>query len=392
MALIIVIIAMAMAVISWFAFSQAERALTYETLRKAESVARSLGSTFNRAAELGIPLDKIPGINEKLEEIRAQHAELSRISVVVSGATVFMARAPDTMHLAEAMVESVPISLATGSRELLEVAVDPRFIKRLFSELALDFVVILIAAAFITLELIYFLTGPAIVTPLLSLTQSLTQLGTARVSGAIPGNFGGAMRDLSNLVRLKQDALLVEYRLCRDLLRQQLSARNFTKKNTGKINPDGDAVLHGKMMRLRDIRAQFGLASAAVRELVHDPVSALGRMRAPFFLLLLAEDLSRSFMPIYAGTMEVGNLNIPANLVVGLPIFLFMFIVAISQPALGGWSERLGRRNAFLIGTVIAVAAHVLTAQASTLAGLLAWRAAAGAAWAIAFVAAQGMV
>ncbi len=387
MALTLLIVAFAMAVISWFAFSQADRALTYETLRKAESVARSLGSTFDRAAELGIPLDKMPGVIEKLEEVRTQHAELSRISVIVGGAPVFVARAPDALDHAETMVERLPIRLADGTSQILEVAVDPRFINRLFSELAMDFVVILIVAAFITLELIYFLTGPTIVAPLHSLTQSLFQLSESQVSGAIPGNFGGGLRKFSMLVRTNQETVLAEYRLCRDLLRKHLSARKMTSNNSVS-----DARLRKEVGSLRSLRLRFGLAKSAARELVHDPVSSLGRMRAPFFLLLLAEDLSRCFIPIYAGTMELGNIDIPPNLVVGLPIFLFMFIVAISQPTLGGWSERLGRRNAFLIGAVIAIVAHLLTAQATTLSGLLAWRASAGVAWAIAFVAAQGMV
>jgi len=45
-----------------------------------------------------------------------------------------------------------------------------------------------------------------------------------------------------------------------------------------------------------------------------------------------------------------------------------------------------------LIGAAIGVLAHVLSSQATTLSGLLLWRGAAGAAWAIAFVAAQGIV
>jgi predicted MFS family arabinose efflux permease len=90
--------------------------------------------------------------------------------------------------------------------------------------------------------------------------------------------------------------------------------------------------------------------------------------------------------------MATGALAIPPGAVVGLPIFLFMFIVAVSQPGLGAWSERRGRRPAFLLAAALAVAAHLLSAQAASLAGLLAWRAAAGLAWAGAFVAAQGMV
>ena len=124
-----------------------------------------------------------------------------------------------------------------------------------------------------------------------------------------------------------------------------------------------------------------------------DPAaSALGAMRAPFFLFLFSEDLSRSFLPLYAGALPVGPFAIPANLVVSLPIALFMLIVALSQPGLGAWSERVGRRRAFLAGGIVGAAAHLASAFAGSLAQLLAIRAFAGFAWAIAFVAAQGLV
>jgi MFS family permease len=59
---------------------------------------------------------------------------------------------------------------------------------------------------------------------------------------------------------------------------------------------------------------------------------------------------------------------------------------------LGGWSERVGRRRSFLAGAGVALVAHALSAQASSLPELLAWRSAGGAAWAVAFVAAQGYI
>jgi MFS family permease len=115
-------------------------------------------------------------------------------------------------------------------------------------------------------------------------------------------------------------------------------------------------------------------------------------MRAPFFLLLLAEDLSRGFLPLYAREMSVGAWQISTAWAVGLPIVIFMLVVAVAQPFLGGWSDRIGRRRAFLFATLLAILAHALSAQATSLVGLLAWRAGAGAAWAIGFIAAQGVV
>lgn len=385
----LLIVAAAMAAISWSALARADRAFADATTRKAESVARSLAGTFDRAAELGIPLRKIPGIVEKLEEVRARHVELSRIALTLEGAGPYVARAAGGEPPQAALVRTAPIPSAAdgGQPPTVEVAVDPRFIERLFIDLALDFGVILIVAVFIVLELIYFLTGPLIVLPLRSLSRSIAALAHAQIAGPIPVGHTGAMRRLAIALRQRRQALLDQFNASRARLRDILAAR----RQHGRRAAD-NAHARAAVLALRRIRDRFGMARRESRIPSLDPDSVLGGMRFPFFLLLLAEDLSRSFLPIYAGSMELGGIEIPDNLVVGLPIFLFMFIVAVSQPALGGWSERLGRRRAFLLGAAIAVASHVLAAQATTLAGLLVWRSGAGIAWAIAFVAAQGLV
>ncbi len=388
MGIVLITITAAMAVIAWFAFGLTDRVLTYETMRKAESVARSLAGTFDRAAELGIPLEKMPGVSEKLTETRQQHAELSRITVVVAGKPLYTTRADDSEVLEEVLVERVPIASAAGTSELLEVAVDPRFVTRLFSELLLDFLVILVVAGFVTLELIYFLAGPIVVSPLNTLVTSLSNIANGRVASAIPANFAGGLKALAYATRETQSQVLAQYVDCRKLLRTALRER----RARGSTSPDSSQPIRAAVVGLSTLRDRYQLHVAASREEVLDPKAALGSMRAPFFLLLLAEDLSRGFLPLFAGTMSVGPVAIPAHWVVGLPIFLFMLIVALSQPVLGGWSDRLGRRKAFLVGAAIGAVAHLLAAQADTLFGLLLWRAGAGVAWAIAFVAAQGIV
>ncbi len=383
----LLIVAAAMAVISWCALVQADRALVDETARKANGVAHSLAGTFERAAQVGIPLRAMPGIAASLEEVRARHVELARISVVVGGVPMYEARTAESKRSAPLLVQTIPIPLATGGHEQLEVAVDPRFIQRLFSELALDFVVILVVAVFIMIELIYLLTGELVVSPLRAFCQSTVALANGRLGAGIPVDYPGALRNLALTFRQRQARLMADFSASRN----RLSALLATHRRNGR-GRENNGDVRADVRALRQIRSRFGLARSAPHALPFDNASALGSMRAPFFLLLLAEDLSRGFLPMYARDMDLGGIAISENAVVGLPIFLFMFIVAVSQPALGAWSERCGRRNAFMIGAGIAVAAHLLSAQATSLAGLLTWRAGAGISWAIAFVAAQSMV
>ncbi len=393
----LLMLTVSMIIICSAAYDYADKTLTFEMVKKADSVANAVAATMNEAAALGIPLDKMPAVAADLERIRAKHVELQRISVVLDGVQLHSAKLryerderderdkPLSSLTATAAINIV--SEAEGlQRGTLEVIVDPRYIKRLFGELAIDLLVILVVSVFITLELIYFLAGPIVVSPLRSLTMSISNLTNGAIVGAIPGRFPGALRTLAMSLRIEQDSLVNEYRAAKSGLRKRLACYRACPTEAEKI------ALLNVIQQLRQLRNQFGLSTQTARSIVIDPSTALGRMRAPFFLMLLAEDLSRSFIPIYASTMAVGSLSISSTWVVGLPIFLFMFIVAVSQPVLGGWSERVGRRRAFLIGAICAITAHLLAAQSTTLAGLLVWRGLAGAAWAIAFVAAQGMV
>ena len=80
----------------------------------------------------------------------------------------------------------------------------------------------------------------------------------------------------------------------------------------------------------------------------------LNRIRAPLFAFILAEELTRSYLPTYVNQLLVAIPGISPQVVIGLPIMLFMLIVALGQPYLGSWSERIGRRRAMLIGASIA--------------------------------------
>jgi MFS family permease len=84
--------------------------------------------------------------------------------------------------------------------------------------------------------------------------------------------------------------------------------------------------------------------------------------------------------------------GISPQVVIGLPIMLFMLIVALGQPYLGSWSERVGRRRAMLIGASIATVGFAATALAFNLYDLLIWRSLCALGYAMVFVAAQGYV
>jgi MFS family permease len=80
------------------------------------------------------------------------------------------------------------------------------------------------------------------------------------------------------------------------------------------------------------------------------------------------------------------------EVVIGLPIALFMLIVALGQPFLGAWAQRVGHRHAMLVGAATAAVGFVASAFAHSVIDLLLWRSLCALGYGLVFVAAQGHV
>jgi len=138
------------------------------------------------------------------------------------------------------------------------------------------------------------------------------------------------------------------------------------------------------------------LASELVRHVTGTdraaPDADLMRIRAPLFTFILAEELTRPCLPGYIGRLAGAGGEAVTPLVVGLPIAIFMLIVALGQPLLGRWSERVGRRRALLLGALVGALGFAGSALAQGLIDLIGWRALSAVGYALVFAAGQGYV
>ncbi|CAO3453157.1 hypothetical protein [Azospirillum largimobile] len=123
-----------------------------------------------------------------------------------------------------------------------------------------------------------------------------------------------------------------------------------------------------------------------------EPASAVAGMRAALFLFMLAEELSRAFLPLYVRELYTPVPGLSETLMMGLPIGLFMALVAVFTPFAGAWADRFGSRRTLLLGTLPAVAGFAGTALAGSLTELLLWRSACALGYAVMFIGAQGFI
>lgn len=118
----------------------------------------------------------------------------------------------------------------------------------------------------------------------------------------------------------------------------------------------------------------------------------LAYLRLPIFLFCMAEELSRPSLPAYAKSFGPSAPFLSPDLVVSLPITLFMLVWGFSQPKGARWSERWGRGRTMAIGSALAVTGLALTAFSGTLVQLMLWRAVTALGYGMFLISAQGMI
>jgi MFS family permease len=382
-----------------------ERALAPQLANKMASVGGSITALVVKAVENGVPYQELYGVNERFKEVKSEMAEVAYLALTDTrgvvlhqstttpeGAAAYFAQ-PSTLQVldgpATTLVQrvgklfmvSLPVVIE-GPQKLgmLHMGVDLRFVDDMVLDMLLDVAVVLVVALFFTLELMHFIAGAR-------LDASLRDLGETFDRGA-DGNFVvpvrvGADQAFGGLLKVL-DGVLARLNEAYAALARELDASRSVpahERHPGMRQAhDGAAALAQ--------RFRFGRAEKAeLRD-----VSELAKVRAPLFVFILAEELTRSFLPGYVTDLLVPVPGISNQLLIGAPIALFMLIVALAQPFLGVHCERVGHRRTMLVGAVTAAVGFLASAMAHTVFDLLLWRSLCAIGYAMVFVAAQSYV
>ncbi len=395
---IMLVMVLALAAISFLTHRAFEQHLVPEMARKATTVGVSVNALIAKAVGYGIDYRQLYGVEESFAVVRKETPDFTYIAATDEGGRIlwqagappagiatYTASGPVLRSMAlrgaerphalvgDTYLVSTPIEADGRSLGLLHIGIAQKFVQNIMLEVSLDLAVVLVVALFFTLELLNFLAGAPLAAGLRDFAATIT-----RVKG---GDFGGRVtgQSMDEIGRILAhvDAALVRLNQAHGALEAEIQAAGT------RVSAAAGAAWSALQSKYR-----FGGSATAGAE----DVGAMARIRAPLFTFILAEELSRSFLPAYVKQMLVPVPGISAQVVIGLPIVLFMLIVAIGQPFLGAWSERVGRRKAMLVGAIIGTAGFVCTALAYNLVDLLLWRSLCAVGYAIVFVAAQGYI
>ncbi|GAB1385551.1 hypothetical protein MASR1M59_06990 [Melaminivora sp.] len=120
--------------------------------------------------------------------------------------------------------------------------------------------------------------------------------------------------------------------------------------------------------------------------------SGAAAVRPALFLFMLAEELTRPFLPTWARSLAPAQAGWPPEWLAGVPLTAFLLVVALLQWPLAAWSEQFGRRRGLLLGALLGAIAMAWAAWVPQFQALLAARVLGAVGFAMVFVSAQGAV
>ena len=352
---IMVCVVIALAAVSYFSHRVFDRELVPETEQKAATVGASVRALVLKATSYGIDFAQLYGVEQTFAEVFEENPEFAYMAITNTDGNVLFARGTEPIgartHFRNAVVlqmahetgeiskaarvgqqyiVSVPINDNGKPLGILHVGIDAAFVDHVLLEVLLDVVVVLVVSLFFTLELLNFMAGARLASGLGEFARQVDRMrsGDFTATARIRANdeIGRLLRRIDSAIdhlNVRYEFLVGEYedklRTTSAQRREALKPASLSLENIGK-------------------RFRFGAATAAADS---DEMN-LNRIRAPLFAFILAEELTRSFLPSYVNQLLVAIPGISPQVVIGLPIMLFMLIVALGQPYLGSWSERVG--------------------------------------------------
>ena len=398
--LTIVLLLLSLIAVSLDALRQFEADLVPEMDKKAEAVGQSLARDITRALDYGIPVDKLVGVDPFLTATKDSHQEIKYLAVSdLQGKVLFsVGDAPAGLqaYLGKPVVagESQPIGgllmsgieLATKNAGAatpagrLYVGIDEKFVQKKLEDIIYDVMIVLLVALLITFELLLFLMTTNISRPIESVHRlmSKVEVGDFRQSLAHDSNdeVGRFVKTLNGIIReVNNHYRNVEERVSNALNQTGEEAVQMRRKLAAHLHQLHDRVHFAKDSEPDEVREK-----------------SLVDVRTPMFIFIFAEELSRSFFPLYVTELYRPVPGLSQDMVIGLPISLFMLFVAIGTPFAGVWTDRFGSRRIFLTGAILAIAGFIGTGLSPDLYHLLLWRSLTAVAYALITMSCQGYI
>jgi MFS family permease len=369
-------------IFAYTSFIEFNRFLEPELEKKAQLIALNIEQDLTRAVGFGIPFEKLVGVDEYLDLIAAEFDEVtylevqsqSRKTLFQSGQTKSSAinlknlqqpseidsRLNTAGGRSESIKYSYPIKMNDNGSGTIHVGIDKNFVRSQLDSIIYDNMIIFIIAVLIAYQImtalfLYYVTGPI---ERLNMLISLQMRGN--FSKYIETRGGDSVAKVARHLSQSAKKLNARFRERRGQLKE-ISAKELS--------------------RIDNIGQRYGLSqSESPRPLIRASVSDI---RVPLFIFAFAEELQKSFLPLFIRQLYQPNPWLNESVVISLPIVVWLLVVGLAAPFSGQWSKRFGSRNIFLFGLIPSLLGFLGCSMAQTILEVILWRGATGLGYAL---------
>ncbi len=397
-------------IVAWYAIGGFEAQLTPELSRKAQAVGSSLAGQLEFAiVTLEIAPADLVGVESLMDGVLQGNPDIAYLAVLDTGANPLFTRG-DVGGLLEELARSATDrhpdiqsglerlrSTAAGEAVSLTINgyVDSGFpirgdgplqaslhvgfitdvARERLSEVLFEILTVIAVSWLVALEAVVYFMTVRVANPLRQLEQALRE---------------GAAGRFNNRIALKaRDEVGRAIDRFNAVLRHLWFRTDDFRTETREIR---DAQIDDSIVERIDAaeRQAFQRLNLRAKEDIR-PRSAM-QVRAPLFLFIFSEELSRSFLPLFIARFGGSNDVIPQDLLIGLPITLFMLAAAVVTPFGASLADRFGARRVFLAGVVPVLAGYIGTFFAQTYYDLVLWRVMTGIGYGLIFISSQAWI
>ncbi len=115
-------------------------------------------------------------------------------------------------------------------------------------------------------------------------------------------------------------------------------------------------------------------------------------IRPLVFLFIMADGFCLSFLPMYIDSLYQPLMGLPKEVVLALPISLFMLTLAVGMPLGGAVTDSLGWYKPLLFGILLNIAGHIFTGLSVNLYQLIIFRCLTGLGFALVYMSCQRFI
>ncbi len=379
------LIGAAAVVLGYFTVHAFNQAVEPELNNRSRLIGTIVRTNIQRALDVGVPLNQLRGTEKYLTNILETFPEVSRLAIraadskIVSfaergsgGITTYditrksgKAHAPPSSFTPRAF--TFPILTRNTVVGDIVIEGDRAYVERQFRNIFLDVLVVVLVAILVAFEVML-----AVVTASVSKPLDRLHLLLERQS---QGDFS---------CRLMHEVATSLDRVAARFSDHSEDLNSRFARLLGRYS--GDYSASSALERLKETGRRFRLTGdipAAIR--LTDVVD----MRLPLFLFVIAEELSKPFLPLYIQAAMTGEEWISEEIIISLPLVAYLIALVALSPVTNFITERYSRKACFLAALVPVAISHVGLSLSDSVAEIVLWRGIAGAGYAVATIACQ---